>query len=103
MYAQSKNMPCSPGIFFEKRGSTFWKRCMGASNSLGAVQYLEYCNEYSEFLKKRNGERVPLEHQYYRGEYDFQGKLPDGYASVDDKNVFFEYNGSEFDKILILI
>ena len=69
---------------------------MGSSNSLAAVQFLEYTNEYSALLIDHNGKRVNLEHQYYRGEKEIDGFKPDGYAEVDGKKLFFEFNGSEF-------
>ena len=66
---------------------------MGASNSLGAVQYLEYINEYSNLLIESDGTRKQLSHQYHRGEASIDGYKPDGYAEVDNKKLFFEFNG----------
>lgn len=97
MYAQSQKFPTSPGIKFEKRADgKFHKVVMGASNSLSALQYLEYQNEYSTLLIGSEGKRVPLQHQYFRGEASIDGLKPDGFAEVNGQKIFFEFNGSEF-------
>ena len=74
---------------------------MGASNSLGAVQFLEYNSEYSDLLIDSNGDRIQLSHQYHRGEINFSGRRPDGFAEVNGRNIFFEYNGQGSNLIVI--
>lgn len=69
---------------------------MSKGSSLAALQWLTFIDEYSPLLKSEDGERVPLEHQYYRGEKRVFDWTIDGYAVVDGKELFFEFLGCFF-------
>ena len=58
-----------------------------------ALQWLTYIDEFSPLLVDRSGLRVPLHHQYYRGEHKIYDWTIDGYAKVDDQEYFFEFLG----------
>ena len=43
-----------------------------------------------------NGDVVQMEHAYYRGEKEYDGFKLDGYACVDNENIFYEFLGCRF-------
>ena len=69
---------------------------MTSGTSFKAMQWLTYMETTSDLLVNRNGDRVKMEHAYYRGEKNFHGWLIDGYAEVDDRHIFFEYLGDYY-------
>ena len=44
-------------------------------------------------LVSKDGKRIGMEHQYFRGEHQFDDYKIDGYAQVDNKHIFFEFLG----------
>ncbi|CAG5104401.1 Oidioi.mRNA.OKI2018_I69.chr1.g1235.t1.cds [Oikopleura dioica] len=96
LYAQNQEMPTTPGIRWIREGDSFRKQIMAKGNSLVALEWLTYIDEYSDLLVSKNGERVPLQHQYYRGEFQVFDWTIDGYACVDEKKYFFEFLGCFF-------
>ena len=102
LWSQKQPMPTTPGIHWELKrrngNSYFRKKIMSYGNSLGAVQWLYFIQDTSDLLVDKNGVRVQLQHQYYRGEKNYNGFLVDGYACVDGAHVFFEYLGCWYHK-----
>ena len=97
--AQDMSFPGSPGIHWYKhadRKGPFSKRTMTSGVSLEQVQWLNYLQEMSPDILQADGSRAKIHHAYFRGEIDFDGWKPDGYACVDGRNVFFEYLGCFF-------
>lgn len=66
---------------------------MTSETSYAAFRWLTYIEEFSQDLMNKNGERVPLEHRYYRGEKEIFNWKIDGYANVDGKDLFYEFLG----------
>ncbi|CAG5101819.1 Oidioi.mRNA.OKI2018_I69.chr1.g14.t1.cds [Oikopleura dioica] len=73
LFAQKMLLPSTPGIRWQKiDNSVFRKSIMTTDNSLAALQWLTYIDEFSPLLVQANGERLRLEHQYFRGCYFHQ-------------------------------
>ncbi|CAG5083743.1 Oidioi.mRNA.OKI2018_I69.PAR.g10449.t1.cds [Oikopleura dioica] len=97
LYAQKMLLPSTPGIRWQKIDNTvFRKSIMTSDNSLAALQWLTYIDEFSPLLVQTNGERVRLEHQYFRGEHQVLNYKIDGYACVDGQHHYFEFLGCYF-------
>ena len=79
----------------QTRGSStyFTKSLMSTGSSLEALQWLLYVQEFHEILTDKDGNRVPLQHQYFRGERKEGEYSIDGFAEVDGKKHFFEFLG----------
>ena len=71
----------------------FRKRIMSYGNSLSALQWISWMEQKCPDLVNSEGERVPVQHQYFRGEMEYANFTIDGYALVDSKHVFFEFLG----------
>jgi hypothetical protein len=113
LHAQRQKLPTTPGfsrliqrsliyfsgIHWKKDGDKmFRKSIMSVGNSLAALQWLTFTDEFSPILLGSDGKRVPLEHQYFRGEHKIEGYNIDGYAQVDGVNHFFEFLGCFYHK-----
>ena len=92
LWAQSQNMPLSPGILWTRVGKSFKKSIMRAGTSFGAMQWLYYIQATECFDK--NGNRVQLQHHYFNDEHSECGYQPDGFAIIDGEYVFYEYLGN---------
>ncbi|CAG5103488.1 Oidioi.mRNA.OKI2018_I69.chr1.g794.t1.cds [Oikopleura dioica] len=96
LYAQNQKMPTTPGILWTK-GAKFYKQTMMArETSFAAHRWLTFIDEYSSDLISSNGERVPLQHAYFRGEHQVMNWKIDGYACVDGVDHFYEFLGCYF-------
>ena len=69
---------------------------MKSGTSFKALQWLTYVEETHPILTDQHGERIKLQHAYYRGEKDFNGWFADGYANVDGEHFFFEFLGDHW-------
>lgn len=93
LYAQNQQMPTTPGIRWTKHGNNFRRQIMSTGNSIVALQWLTFIDEFSDLLTQTDGTRVPLQHQYFRGEHSVIDWTIDGYAKVDEVEHFFEFLG----------
>ena len=50
-------------------------------------------NDYCQDLIDSDGKRSKIEHHYFRGEKVIDNYLVDGFATVDGKEHYFEFNG----------
>ena len=66
---------------------------MSTGASLKALQWLIYIQENDDNLINKNGERIQLEHKFFRGEKRISGWDIDGFAQVDDRMIFYEFLG----------
>lgn len=98
LHAQLQPFPATPGIHWEKKGGYFHKKVMAPGCSLSALQWLTFIQETDDRLIKATGERVRLEHKYFRGEKSIGGWEVDGYAEVDNEILIFEFLGCFFHK-----
>ena len=97
LFVQQLSFPATPGILWTKhRKKFFYKKIMASGNSMQALQWLSYVDEYDPRLQSSNGQRVKLQHQYYRGEHEIGGFKIDGYAEVDGEKLFYEFLGCWF-------
>lgn len=69
---------------------------MAPGCSLQALQWLTWVQENDKRLKSKSGERVKLQHKYFRGEKRFGEWDVDGYAEVDGQKYFYEFLGCYF-------
>ena len=94
LYCQELGFPTTPGIMWTPlRKNVFRKQIMSNGNSLSALQWLLYMNETDPDLIDSNGNRVSIQHQYDRGEYEIGGYTIDGHAIIDGKHLFYEFLG----------
>ena len=97
LWAQSQDMPLSPGILWTKQGRKYNKKVMKHGISFGQIQWLNYIQNQ---CRDSNGQIVQIEHEYFRGEVTFEDKKlmkiwkPDGHALIDGKHHFYEYLGN---------
>ena len=92
VWSQGQSMPLGPGILWTKNGKRFRKQLMlgQQQTSMEALKWLYY--EQERCLDK-NGRRVQIQHAYFRGEHRLKNWKIDGYALVDGKHRYYEYNG----------
>ena len=69
---------------------------MSSQTSFAALQWLNYINDYCPDLINKDGKRIELEHHYHRGEKSINGYFVDGFAEVDGKEHFYEFNGCRY-------
>ena len=69
---------------------------MAPGCSLPALQWLVHLEQDDPRLINSSGERVKIEHKFFRGEKRIMNWFVDGYAKVDDKMLFFEFLGCYF-------
>lgn len=94
LFCQQLGFPTTPGILWDPiRPSFYRKQIMSYGNSLPALQWLIYMNETDENLRDSGNNRVPIQHQYHRGEYEIGGYFVDGHALVNGKHLFYEFLG----------
>ncbi len=102
--SQQKMFPTTPGILWDRRptgGKTeeeatswyFTKSVMTTGTSLESLQWLIHTEEFDTRLTSSSGERVKLQHAYFRGEHSEGPYKIDGFAIVDDKKYFWEFLG----------
>ena len=71
---------------------------MAPGCSIGALQWLTFLQEHSDHLVQSDGQRVQIEHKYFRGEKNIGGWYVDGFAKVDGQIHIFEFLGCYFHK-----
>ena len=69
---------------------------MAPGCSLQSLQWLTFLQENDSRLINAAGERVQLEHKFFRGEKRIDNWYVDGYACVDGKELFYEFLGCYF-------
>lgn len=103
--SQSEDMPCSPGIVWNKRpGSKWHKAIMNSSgHSLHAQQWLTYKQVSDPFLLNKDGTRAIIDTAFHRGEKELPNSAPngrpwrvDGYAKSDNGVKIYEFFGDRF-------
>lgn len=80
---------------------TVFKPCNGfftLKNMVNFMKKLFLISVLDPNLQEKNGNRVQLQHQYFRGEHSEDGHDVDGFAIVDDVKVFWEFLGCYFHK-----
>ena len=95
LYSQLQFMPLSPGIEWIFKNKKAHKKVMTNQISFGQIQWLNAIQETALCLDK-DGNKVQIEHAYYRGEVEVYGCKVDGYMIKDGTEHFFEYLGCYF-------
>ncbi|CAG5101507.1 Oidioi.mRNA.OKI2018_I69.YSR.g17157.t1.cds [Oikopleura dioica] len=98
LWAENQKLPTTQGILWEKKSNNFVKNIMTNGNSFVALQWLLFAEENDPNLTDKNGNRIRLQHQYFRGEHSEEGRKVDGFAIVDGVKVFWEFLGCKFHK-----
>ena len=99
IFLKSKqNIIILKGLHWIKRQNYFFKRVMASGCSLEALQWLIYIEQTDSRLTNSAGERIKIEHKYYRGEKKINDWDIDGYAEVDGTKFFYEFLGCYFHK-----
>ena len=99
-WALKQEMPCGPGLFWERRDkdgnerSFYVKKQLISGTSMGELRYLHYLMNYDIRFKDTNGIPYTMEHAYYRGQVEIAGYKVDGYVETADKIFVIEYNGN---------
>jgi len=90
---QSRRLPTTPGVRWNRSGTTFTKAVMADGTSFAAVQWLAYLQATARYLKLATGEVVTMHHKYHQGEVKVRGDEVDGYCEVGGRVYIFEFNG----------
>lgn len=69
---------------------------MAPGCSLSSLQWLTWIQENDDQLVDSTGNRIKLQHKYFRGEKRFGDWDIDGYAEVDGRKLFYEFLGCYF-------
>ena len=96
--SQLKNMPLSPGIEWIFKNKKAHKKLMTDQMSMGQVQWLNAVQE-TDLCLDSNGNKIQIEHGYFRGEKEVYGCKVDGYMIKDGREHFFEYLGKKLSNI----
>ena len=100
LWSQKQNMPTTPGIEWTKSQTFYNKKVLQPGVSLGQLQWINYLQQ-SDFALDKGGNRVTIEHAYFRGEKKVGQWFCDGYMEKDGIKFFLEYQGKQF-KYLVL-
>ena len=92
LYSQEQLLPCGPGIEWTLHGNSFKKSVMISQVSFVQIQWL-MCIQESDICLDSNGDRVQIQHAYFRDEVVMNGHKPDGFMVRDGTKVFFEFLG----------
>ena len=84
------------GVHWVKKDNFFLKKIMAPGCSLQSLQWLTFLQKNDPRLINAAGERVQLEHKFYRGEKRIDNWYVDGYARVDGQELFYEFLGCYF-------
>ena len=104
-YCQQLEMPCSPGIKWEKKpGSEHYrKNIMTEGHSFECQQWLEWRQATDEFLINKSGSRSQIQMKYFRGEVKIYNSKTqdyswpvDGFAESDNGQKVYEYLGERW-------
>ena len=98
LYSQKMDMPLSPGIEWIFKNQRAHKKLMTDQMSMGQVQWLNAVQETALCLDA-NGNKIQIQHGYFRGEKDIHGCKVDGFMVKDGKEHYFEYLGTIADFI----
>ena len=91
LWAQAQDMPTTYGLDWVKNGEFFKKSILTSQTSFSATQWLYWLQEQP--ICFNIGEKLQLQHAYFRGEYDYNGYKPDGYLCKNGEHHFFEFLG----------
>ena len=92
LFSQEQELPCGPGIEWTVKGNSFHKSVMISQVSFPQIQWLMFMQE-SDICIDSNGNKIQIQHEYFRDEVVINGHKPDGYILRDKKNIFFEFLG----------
>ena len=98
---EAENQPTTPGIRWLKQGSKYNKSIMTSGTSLAAQQWLYYLQE-TDFAKDDHGNKIQIQHKYFRGEHGVKKSsgpgnwYVDGYFVKNDVRYFLEFHGCHF-------
>ena len=73
-------------------GHLYKKNSMAPGVSFPAMQWLYWLQEQPLLVNKK-GKKVQIQHAYYQGEVKVGPWSVDGYAKIDETNLYFEFNG----------
>ena len=96
LYSQKMDMPLSPGVEWVFKNKKAHKKLMTDQMSMGQVQWLNAVQETALCLDE-NGNKIQIEHGYFRGEKEVYGCKVDGYMIKDGREHFFEYLGIKYE------
>ena len=80
-------------IKWTKHDDHFNKSVLSNDSSYEALLFLEYFEKTSDLLVDEQGNTQKLFHAYNGGEKTFRNYRIDGFATVDGKNLFVEFDG----------
>ena len=92
LYSQEQDLPCGPGIEWVWKGSSFYKSVMISQVSFPQIQWLMFMQE-SDVCVDSDGNKIQIQHGYFRDEVVINGYKPDGFLMRDNRKVFFEFLG----------
>ena len=92
LWSQKQDMPLTPGLKWTRRDGYFKKETLMKGVSLTQLQWLYYLQS-TDVCVDSNGTRHQIQHAYHRGEHKVGGFFIDGYLKIDDREIFFEFNG----------
>ena len=84
------------GIHWELTNGYFTKRIMAPGCSLEALQWLTFIQETDSRLINSKGERLQVQHKYFRGEHREGQWDVDGFCQNGHKKYFYEFLGCYF-------
>ena len=98
---EAEVQPTTPGIKWIKSGNWYKKSIMASGTSLAAQKWLYFMQE-SDLAKDSNGNKIQIEHKYFRGEHQVKRSSGsdtwsvDGYFEKDGLSYFLEFHGESF-------
>ena len=93
LWCQSQPLPTTPGILWQKTHRQLRKSILSSQTSFQALQWLNYMQHYCKDLVDPTGNRVTIQQHYYRGEVTVGKYEIDGYAKVENQEIYFEFHG----------
>ena len=85
-------MPTGPGLRWDLDGTRYIKKSMKKGVSFSQIQWLLYMQE-TDLCLNSNGDKIQIQHAYFRGEHEVDNFKIDGYFVKDGIEYFLEYLG----------
>ena len=95
---QAEVQPTTPGIRWTKKRNRYRKSIMASGTSLAAQKWLYYMQE-SDLAKDDMGNKIQIQHKYFRGEHQVKRSYGsdtwavDGYFEKNGVSYFLEFHG----------
>ena len=85
-------MPTTPGIVWQPTNSGYSKKPLARGVSYSQIQWLNYV-QTTDLCIDSQGNRIPIEHAYYRGEIKEGPYYIDGFFTKNGLNYYLEFLG----------